>query len=168
MAFKCAPPIRDRENNELLWLALKSGIIDMVATDHSPSPPDLKQGGYPASWGGISSLQLALPALWTAARKRQVPLTQIAQWLCSAPALLAGTHKYKGKIAKGYDADLVIWHPEQSFTVIPEHLQHKHPITPYAHETLYGVVLQTYLKGVKVYDDGIYTAAPQGENILRS
>lgn len=168
MAFKCAPPIRSRENNELLWMALKSGIIDMVATDHSPSPADLKKGGYADAWGGISSLQLALPALWTAARERAVPLTRIAQWLCSAPALLAGTHTYKGKIARGYDADLVVWNPEQSFTVIPENLQHKHPITPYANETLYGVVLQTYLKGVKVYDQGLYTAAPQGENILRS
>lgn len=168
MAFKCAPPIREQENNELLWLALKSGIIDMVATDHSPSPSHMKQGDYSTSWGGISSLQLALPALWTAARKRDVPLTQIAQWLCTAPALLAGTQRYKGKIAKGYDADLVVWNPEQSFTVIPENLQHKHPITPYAHETLYGVVLQTYLRGVKVYDEGLYTAAPQGENIFRS
>lgn len=168
MAFKCAPPIRSRENNELLWQALKSGIIDMVATDHSPSPADLKKGGYADAWGGISSLQLALPALWTAARERDVPLTRIAEWLCSAPALLAGTHSYKGKIARGYDADLAVWNPEQSFTVIPENLQHKHPITPYANETLYGVVLQTYLKGVKVYDQGLYTAAPQGENILRS
>lgn len=167
MAFKCAPPIRGKENNELLWQALKSGIIDMVATDHSPSPANMKQGDYLASWGGISSLQLALPALWTAAKKRQVSLTQIAQWLCTAPTRLAGTHTYKGKIAKGYDADLVVWNPEQSFTVIPENLQHKHPITPYANETLDGVVLQTYLKGVKVYEEGVYTAPPQGENILR-
>jgi len=140
----------------------------MVATDHSPSPANMKQGDYLTAWGGISSLQLALPALWTAAKKRQVPLTQIAQWLCYAPTLLAGTHTYKGKIAKGYDADLVIWNPEKSFTVIPENLQHKHPVTPYANETLDGVVLQTYLKGVKVYDEGLYTATPQGENILRS
>lgn len=167
MAFKCAPPIRDQENNELLWLALKSGIIDMVATDHSPCPPALKQGDYMQAWGGISSLQLALPVLWTAARQRQVPLTQLVQWLCTAPALLAGTHRHKGKIAKGYDADITIWNPDASFTVVPEYLHHKHKLTPYAYETLYGVVLQTYLKGVLVYDEGDITEPPHGENIRR-
>ena len=169
-AFKCAPPIRDRYNNEHLWEALQSGIIDMVATDHSPAPPSMKQldtGDFMQAWGGIASLQLALPALWTAAKKRQIPIPQMARWLCSAPARLAGTQAHKGKIAKGYDADLTIWNPDQSFTVIPAQLQHKHKVTPYDNETLDGVVLQTYLKGKKVYDEGTFYTPPQGENILR-
>jgi allantoinase len=167
-AFKCAPPIRESANNNRLWEALKAGIIDFVATDHSPAPPALKQletGDFTSAWGGIAAIQLALPALWTAGRKRGVSLQQIAQWLCEQPAILAGTQRHKGKIAPGYDADLVVWDPEQSFTVTPESLYHKHKITPYMHEKLYGVVEQTYLKGVKVFDQGKFLHQHQGSII---
>ncbi|SHL99991.1 allantoinase AllB [Chitinophaga sp. CF418] len=169
-SFKCAPPIRERENNQLLWEALKAGVIDFVATDHSPSPPELKAletGDFTSAWGGISSLQLALPALWTAGRSRDVTLTQIAQWLCEKPAILAGVQNRKGKITAGYDADFVIWDPERLFTVNAEDLHHKHKLTPYVNETLYGVVEQTYIRGVKVYDQGAFTSPCQGETILK-
>lgn len=169
-AFKCAPPIRERENNSLLWEALQAGIIDFVATDHSPAPPELKHlqsGDLTKAWGGIISLQLALPVLWTAARKRNVTLPQLLQWLCEKPARLAGTDKRKGKIVPGYDADLVVWDADEQFTVTSQTLYHKHKVTPYLGETLYGVVEQTYLRGVKVYDKGTF-APPAGEIILRS
>ncbi len=68
LAFKCAPPIRSRENRERLWEALREGLLDLVATDHSPSPPELKAGDFRGAWGGIASLQLSLPALWTGAQ----------------------------------------------------------------------------------------------------
>jgi allantoinase len=168
--FKCAPPIREKENNNLLWEALQAGIIDFVATDHSPAPPELKHlqsGDLTKAWGGIISLQLALPVLWTAARKRNVTLPQLLQWLCEKPARLPGIDKRKGKIAPGYDADLVVWDADEQFTVTSQTLYHKHKVTPYLGETLYGVVEQTYLRGVKVYDKGTFTP-PAGEIILRS
>jgi len=168
-SFKCAPPIRERDNNELLWGALKAGIIDFVATDHSPAPPELKRlntGDFTTAWGGIASLQLALPALWTAGRSRDISLQQVAEWLCEKPALLAGLQHKKGKIAEGYDADLVVWDPEKSFTVTAESLYHKHKLTPYINETLYGVVEQTYLRGVKVFDEGRFSADKPTGNII--
>ncbi|MEO7983776.1 MAG: allantoinase AllB [Bacteroidota bacterium] len=153
--YKCAPPIREKANQERLWQALKDGIIDFVATDHSPAPPGMKEkatGDFMKAWGGISSLQLALPVLWTAARQHDCSLSDIAKWLCWNPALLPGL-KRKGKIAKGYDADFVTWNPERSFVVSENSIYHKHKITPYLKEELYGVVGQTWLNGEKVFDE---------------
>lgn len=155
--FKCAPPIREKINNEKLWQALKEGIIDFVATDHSPAPPSMKEtasGDLMKAWGGISSIQFALPVLWRAAKKHDCHLTDIAKWLCEKPAILTGKQNSKGKIAKGYDADLVVWDPEQKFTVTESMIHHKHKITPYLGEELCGVVEQTWLEGVKVFDKG--------------
>ena len=166
--FKCAPPIREKENNDMLWEGLKAGIIDFVATDHSPSLPELKQlesGDFMKAWGGIASLQFALPALWTAARRRNCSIPDIARWLSSSPALLAGQLK-KGRIAVGYDADLVVWDPEKSFRVTTGIIRHKHSITPYLGEELTGVVEQTYLGGEKVFDKGDFKLN-KGKSILR-
>jgi allantoinase len=159
-AFKCAPPIREKTNNEKLWQALKDGIIDYVATDHSPAPPEMKElisGDFMKAWGGIASLQFALPVLWTAAKKHDCELTNMAKWLCANPALLPQL-KTKGKIAKGYDADLVVWNPEEKFVVKENMILHKHKITPYLDEELYGVVKQTWLGGEKIFDG----ACPDG------
>ena len=168
--FKCAPPIREKANNDLLWDALKSGIIDFVATDHSPAPPDMKQlqsGDFTKAWGGIASLQFALPVLWTAAKKRNASLQDIAKWLCEKPVELTGKQKSKGKIAKGYDADLVVWDPKKKFIVTEQMIHHKHKVTPYLGEELYGVTQQTYLGGVKVFDNGAFTQLNKGKIITR-
>jgi allantoinase len=154
--FKCAPPIREKENNERLWQALKDGIIDFVATDHSPALPEMKEpesGDFMKAWGGISSIQFALPALWTAAKKHDCNLNDMAKWLCEKPALLSQLTT-KGKIVKGHDADFVVWSPDEKFTVTKEIIQHKHKITPYMGEELNGVVKQTWLAGKKIFDDG--------------
>jgi allantoinase len=169
-AFKCAPPIREQANNELLWDALQQGIIDFVATDHSPATPVLKQlesGDFTRAWGGIASLQLALPVLWTAAKKRQASLQAICQWLCEKPVQLTGQQNNKGKIAKGYDADLVVWNPEKKFTVTEQMLHHKHKVTPYLGEELYGVTEQTWLAGVKIFENGTFTQSHTGKIIIR-
>ena len=155
--FKCAPPIREKENNDQLWTALRDGIIDFVATDHSPAPPDLKQmqsGDFMKAWGGIASIQLALPVLWTAAQQRGFSIVDIARWLSEKPAQLAGLSSCKGQIIKGYDADLIVWNPEKSFVVSEDILEHKHKMTPYLHEELLGAVEQTYLAGVPVFANG--------------
>ena len=168
--FKCAPPIREKENNDRLWDALREGIIDFVATDHSPAPPDLKQrqsGNFMTAWGGIASLQLALPVLWTAARKRGFAVTDVARWLSEKPAQLAGLADKKGRIEAGYDADLVVWNPEDSFTVSEDKLYHKHKMTPYLNEELFGVVGQTYLAGGLVSDHGTIIQLNAGKRLIR-
>lgn len=168
--FKCAPPIRDKSNNDRLWDALREGIIDFIATDHSPAPPALKQvetGDLTKAWGGISSLQLSLPIVWTAAKKRGFTLDDLAKWLSAAPASLAGEQDRRGKIARGYQADLVVWDPRQTFRVEEQMLHHRHKATPYLGEELSGVVTQTWLSGVKIYDNGKFTQLNQGKAIKR-
>ena len=152
--FKCAPPIRNKANNNQLWKALQNGILNFVATDHSPATPELKEttsGNFLKAWGGIASLQIALPVLWTAAKQRNIGVEHIAKWLSENPAKLIGLEHKKGRIEKGYDADLVIWNPDESFTVTEQMILHKHKITPYLGEQLYGTVHSTYLGGMVVY-----------------
>jgi len=166
VAYKCAPPIRSRENRERLWEALREGVIDLVATDHSPCPPGMKKidsGDFRGAWGGIASLQLALPAVWTGARQRGFRVENMAEWLSAAPARLAGLADRKGRIAPGYDADLVVWDPEARFAVGPEALCHRHKLTPYAGMALFGVVQRTLLGGETVYDKGKFPGEALGK-----
>ena len=168
--FKCAPPLRERENREKLWASLREGTIDLIATDHSPCPPEMKRqeiGDFLDAWGGIASLQLSLPAVWTEARRRGFSLTHLAKWLCQAPATLAGLAHKKGSIAPGRDADLVIWNPEASFKVDPAQLHHRHKLTPYAGRDLMGIVEATFLRGVKIFERGNFCTAPTGKVLLR-
>jgi len=149
-AFKCAPPIRERENRERLWDALKRGSIQLIASDHSPSPPSMKcleSGDFLRAWGGVSSLQLSLSATWTEAAARHCSLLQLSEWMCAAPARLAGLSR-KGTIATGFDADLVVWDPEAEFVVDGSALEHRHPVTPYQRRRLMGRVHRTYVRGV--------------------
>jgi allantoinase len=167
--YKCAPPIRERENNDLLWKALAENVIDFVATDHSPATPSLKEmesGDLMKAWGGISSIQFALPVLWTVARKRGFSVYDICQWLCERPAAFIGKAGSKGKIATGYDADLVVWDSNASFTITEDIIRHKHKVTPYLGKQLYGVTEQTWLKGDKVFDKG-EMILNKGEIMLR-
>ena len=168
--FKCAPPLRERENREHLWAGLRDGTIDMIATDHSPCPPEMKQqvtGDFLDAWGGIASLQLSLPSVWTEAKRRGFSLTHLAKWLCEAPARLAGLDHQKGAIVPGRDADLVIWNPDASFTVDPAQLHHRHKPTPYAGRDLIGIVEATFLRGVKIFERNKFCAAPAGQVLLR-
>ncbi len=156
--FKCAPPIRERANNELLWEALKDGTLDFVATDHSPAPPEMKEiqsGDFMKAWGGIAGLQFLLPAFWTGAKERDFSLDDVARLLCSAPADFLGL-KEKGRIAPGCDADLVIWDPEASFVVKEEDIQHRHKLTPYAGRTLCGMVERTIVGDSPVFQEGTF------------
>ena len=153
--FKCAPPIRERAERERLWEALAEGTIDLVATDHSPCPPELKclgTGDFMAAWGGIASLELSLAAVWTAARARGFTPEHLARWMSAAPARLAGLADRKGAIAPGMDADLVVWDPNAEWHVDPARLRQRHAVTPYAGRALTGRVLATYLRGEKVWD----------------
>jgi allantoinase len=152
--YKCAPPIREADEREGLWEALVNGSIDMIASDHSPCPPELKEtnGDFFAAWGGIASLQLSLPAVWTGARARGISVEWVSRWMSHCPAIVSGYDTHKGRIAVGYDADIVVWDPEASFVVDPAHLFHRHKVTPYAGRELMGVVHQTYVCGELAYD----------------
>ena len=148
-AFKCGPPIREAANRELLWDGLRDGVLDLVVSDHSPCTPAMKEldtGDFGTAWGGISSLQLGLPVVWTEARRRGFLLTDVVSWMAQRPARLAGLRR-KGLIAPGYDADFCVFAPDEGFTVDPALLHHRHPVTPYAGRGLTGVVRGTILRG---------------------
>ena len=166
--FKCAPPIRSRDNREKLWQGLKDGIIDLVATDHSPCPPAMKrldEGSFKTAWGGISSLSLALPVIWTEASRRGFTWTDLTRWMCEEPARLAGCATRKGRIAEGFDADFAIFEPEAEFVVTEDRLYYRHPVSPYLGERLRGVVKATYLRGQCVFTDGQFCGGARGREI---
>ena len=166
--LKCAPPIRSRDNREKLWQGLKDGIIDLVATDHSPCPPAMKQldeGSFKTAWGGISGLSLALPVIWTEASRRGFTLTDVTRWMSGQPARLAGCSARKGRIAEGFDADFVIFEPEAEFVVTADRLHYRHPVSPYLGEKLRGVVKATYLRGQCVFTDGQFCGGARGREV---
>ena len=168
--FKCAPPIRSSENCKGLWKGLRDGTIDLVATDHSPCPPELKkfvEGDFRAAWGGIASLSMALPVMNTEASNRGFSLNDIALWMAEAPAKLAGCDTLKGRIAGGYDADFVVFEPESEFVVSADRLHYRHPISPYLGEKLRGVVKATYLRGKLVFRNGEFPGAAIGQELQR-
>ena len=168
-AYKCCPPIRDRANQDRLWAALRDGVVDAVVSDHSPSTPELKRldtGDFGEAWGGIASLQLGLPVVWTAAAARGFGIEDVVHWMCRGPATLARVEGRAG-IAVGRDADLVVLAPDETFVVDPARLHHKHPVTPYAGRALRGVVRQTWLHGRLVAERGEVLPGPTGRLLSR-
>ena len=162
---KCAPPIRSHGNREKLWQGLRDGTIDMVVTDHSPCLPAMKwldEGNFRTAWGGIASLSVALPLVWTGASNRGFNLLDLARWMAEGPARLAGCDTHKGRIAPGYDADLVVFDADREFTVTQDRLHYRHPVSPYLGETLRGVVKATYLRGNPVFTAGEFPGEPAG------
>ncbi len=151
--YKCAPPIRSAEEREALWSGLIAGEIDLVASDHSPCPPILKEpdSDFFAAWGGIASLQISLPAVWTGARARGAPIEKVAKWMSAATARLAGFENRKGALVQGYDADITIWNPDERLVVDGAQLEHRHAVTPYAGRELYGSIVQTIVSGRSVF-----------------
>ena len=169
--FKCAPPIRNAENREALWAALNEGLIDMVTTDHSPCPPAMKgreEGRWDLAWGGIASLGLALPVLWTAMARRGIGIEKLGQWMAAAPAGLAGLTGRKGTLAAGAAADFVVFNPDAEWTVTEKHLHFRHKLSPYLSAKLQGQVLETWLRGEQVYDANHFVGIARGRELVRS
>ena len=163
--YKCCPPIREASNRDLLWEWFRDGTIDLVVSDHSPSTADLKHfetGDFGTAWGGISSLQLGLAAVWTEARERGFTLGDVVGWMSRGPADQTGLTR-KGRIAVGGDADFAVFAPDERQTIDAARLQHKNPITPYAGRQLSGVVRSTWLRGVRI-DIG---EPPRGRQLTR-
>ena len=166
--FKCAPPIRGAENREQLWSALKDGTIDQVATDHSPCPPAMKrfaEGNFQTAWGGITGLSVALPVIYTEARARGFSFEDIARWMGEVPAKLVGCQLQKGKIAAGYDADLVVFDEASEFLVTRDRLHQRHLFSPYLEEKLKGQVKATYVRGRLVFADNTFHGRPEGREL---
>ena len=166
--FKCCPPIREGQNREKLWKGLAEGTIGFIVSDHSPCPESMKRhdtGNFLDAWGGIASLQLRLPVIWTEARERGFTFVDLARWLSSGPAEQVRFQNRKGKIAEGFDADLIVWNPDQEFPVDATKLFHRHKICPYDGEHLSGVVQKTFLRGRKIYD-GLEIDEPAGGMFL--
>jgi allantoinase len=172
--FKCAPPIRDEANCQQLWAALESGLIDLVATDHSPCPPAMKrreESRWDLAWGGIASLGLALPVMWTVMRQRGLSTedaaARTARWMAARPARLAGLPGQKGTIAAGADADIVVFDPHATWTVTPNDLHFRHKLSPYLGAKLRGRVQETWLRGVRIFSEGQFLGLPRGKELVR-
>ena len=168
--FKCAPPIREGANREKLWAALGNGAIDSIASDHSPCDPELKcldAGDFAKAWGGISSLQLGLPVVWTEARARGFTLADVATWMALRPARTVALDGRKGAIQAGYDADFTLFDPDAQWTIQGNSLEHRHKVTPYEGTNVTGRVRATFLRGRQVYLDGAFPVGPTGEAIFR-
>jgi allantoinase len=169
--LKCAPPIRSKANQDALWQALRDGTIDMIVTDHSPCPPEMKRaevGRFDLAWGGIASLSVALPVIYTECVRRGFSLDDIARWMSSAPAALADMSDYTGALEAGRDANFIVFDTDAEFHVAPEKLHYRHAISAYMNEALRGVVRATYLRGVPVYREGRFTETPHGREVALS
>lgn len=154
--YKCAPPIREKANNIQLKKAYHHGTLDFITTDHSPAPPQIKEmesGNLQKAWGGIAGIQFLLSASWTA-MKKYYSLEKFIPLLTEKPALFLNIANKKGKIAVGYDADLVIWDPEGKQTIQQDDILFRHKISPYIGEQLSGTVRQTIVNGVTVFSNG--------------
>ena len=168
--FKCTPPIRNNINKELLWEAVKDGTIDFIVSDHSPCNPELKcmeEGNFEKAWGGISGLQFGLSVIWTEALKRNISIAKVSELMSKNTAEFIGLGNRKGKIQKGFDADIIIFNPDKKFIVKEENIFHKHKITPYSGKELTGVVETTFLRGEKVFDNGKIVSGPLGKLLLK-
>jgi allantoinase len=169
--LKCAPPIRSRENQERLWSALRERVIDMVVTDHSPCPPDMKRedtGRFDLAWGGIASLSIALPVMWTDANRRGFDLEDLVRWMSSAPATLAGLEHKAGALEAGREANFVVFDTEAEFTLTTNRLHYRHAISPYIGEALSGVVKATYLRGEAVFQNETFAETSAGREVALS
>jgi allantoinase len=165
---KCAPPIRSKDNREGLWDAIRDGDIDLVATDHSPCPPEWKrqeEGRFDRAWGGIASLSVALPVMWTGLSTRGFTLMDLARLMAEKPAVLASLGRRKGKIATGHDADFVIFDPDMEIEIEADRLYTRHRISPYVGERVRGRVVATYVRGKVVFDSGSFAEEPFGVEV---
>lgn len=155
--FKCCPPIRNQANQDLLWQGLEQGVIDFIVSDHSPCTPSLKlleSHNLWEAWGGISSLQFGLSLIWTALQQRGLGLEHLVKWMCEQPAKLVSLGHRKGRLAPGFDADLVVWDPQAQQTIDANSTHHKHKASAYEQVTVQGLVHQTWLRGQLIYQSG--------------
>lgn len=168
--FKCCPPIRENENREVLWKGVEDEVIDFIVSDHSPCVPSLKlldSGDLEKAWGGISSLQFGLPLIWTEFKNRGLGLPKLFRMMSEKTSSFLGLGDKKGKIEVGYDADFVVFNPEEEFKITPDKIYHKHKITPYEGRSVFGKVHKTFLRGEIVFDENRFQEKPLGQTLIR-
>jgi allantoinase len=156
---RCFPPIRSAGNRDQLWERVAGGMVDCVASDHSPCPPELREG--PEPWGGIDGVGMVLPLLLSSGRlaiEEIVSLTTAAARILRLPG--------KGAIAPGYDADLAIVDPGAAWTVTSDTVRTRHKASPYVGMTLKSRIVATVVRGRVVFDDG-GVGAPGGGRMVR-
>ena len=169
--YKCAPPIREKENNDHLWEALLNDEFDFLASDHSPAPPEMKQlesGDLFKAWGGIAGLQFTLPALWKAGENKGLTLEKLIPLLTSKPAKFLGLDHKKGYLKEGHEADITVWDDSKQFIVTKDIIAHKHKITPYLNQTLKGKIIHTFVKGRHVVEKSELKELNAGELLLKN
>jgi allantoinase len=168
--YKCAPPIRDKENNDLLWKGLLNNEFDFLGSDHSPAPPEIKkleEGNLFEAWGGIAGLQFTLPVLWTAGLKKGLTLEKLIPLLTTNPAKFLGLENTKGELKKGFDADITVWSNDEEFKVTENIIAHKHKATPYANHTLKGKIIHTFVNGIQVVKNSELKTFNAGKLLLK-
>ena len=168
--YKCAPPIREKQNNDLLWKSVINDEFDFLASDHSPAPPERKQleeGDFFKAWGGISGLQFTLPLLFSEGRQRGLTLEKLIPLLTENPAKFLGLEQQKGKLQEGFDADITVWDDSETFTITEEIIQHKHKATPYVNKKLFGKVIHTFVNGVQVVENSKIKKLNNGKLLLK-
>ena len=170
-AAKCAPPIRSRENVKALWDCVLGGLVDTIASDHSPCTWDDKAPGMAniwEAWGGISGIQTMLPAILSeGVNKRGLPLPELVRMMSANPARIFGLYPQKGALLPGSDADLTIIDLEQEWTLSVEDLFYKNKHSAYAGCTFKGKVEQTFVRGKPVFQHGKILAKPGYGKALR-
>ncbi|CAK1552085.1 unnamed protein product [Leptosia nina] len=163
--FKCSPPIRNQSNKDKLWQYIKEHRLDLIASDHSPSVPELKGADFLTAWGGVSSVQFGVSLFWTEAKARGYTLSTVSRFLSSGPAMLTGLQN-KGTLKPGYDADMIYFDPEASFVLTPDIIMYKNKISPYMYRVLQGKVVHTFLRGQLIASEGELFNGPQGELLI--
>ena len=160
---KCAPPLRDVDEQDGLWCALLDDRIDIIASDHSPSDPALKKAGdFRASWGGIAGVQSTLAVLLERGFDgRRLRLERIASLIAAAPAARFNIAS-KGGLSVGKDADLMLLDPSRSYTLDPERLLQRHKTSPYTGSSFTGVVVRTIRRGETIFCEGEIVAKSRG------
>lgn len=150
---KCAPPLRSAEEQAKLWDAVAAGYVDMIASDHSPCPEDMKQAdNLFEAWGGIAGAQSSLELMVGEGHvKRGIPLTLLTRMLSYEPARRFGLLDRKGEIRIGADADLALIDLNAHYVLERSSLYHKHKHSPYIGEKMHCAVQMTIARGTVVY-----------------
>jgi allantoinase len=165
---KCAPPVRDTQEQDRLWSELLAGNVDVVASDHSPSSPDLKAGDFWKAWGGIAGVQSTLAVLIEEGyRRRGLTLEHIASLIAETPARRFG-FAGRGRLAVGASADLSLVDLESSFTLKADDLHQRHRMSPYIGRSFRGVVKRTLRRGETIFADGRITVKNGGKLVKPS
>lgn len=168
---KCAPPLRERAEVEALWQCVLAGMVDAIASDHSPCPWSDKEPGMDnvwLAWGGISGVQVMLPVLLTeGVHKRGLPLTDLVRMTSANPARIFGLYPQKGSLLPGADADFVVIDLDREWELAATDLLQKHKHSPYIGARFKGVVERTVVRGRIVYENGRVLAEPGYGRYLR-